>query len=152
MFTRKPLPRMKGYVGKPLEPLDLNLFFDGTTKNLKFSAKLIDGSPLPLNIQCHENGMIDGVPAEDLDRIHYFHAIVTATNEHGESMVAPLVIEILLPDKKEFYTPNLQPSLNPMGKETSATTRQTEAEPEIKKQTDFADTMQKILEKQKDKE
>ena len=67
-------------------------------------------------------------------------------------MAAPLVIEILLPDKKEFYTPNLQPSLNPMGKETSATTRQTEAEPEIKKQTDFADTMQKILEKQKDKE
>lgn len=151
MFARKPLPRIKGYVGQPLEPLDLNLFFDGTEKQLKFSAKLIDGSPLPSNIQCHENGMIDGMPSEGLERTHYFHAIVTATNEHGETMSAPLVIEILLPDKKQFYSPNLQPSLNPIGKETSSVTREAEAEPEKKKQTDLADTMQKILEQHKDK-
>lgn len=121
MFTKKPLPRILAYVGKPLVPLDLNEYFHDTSKNMTFEAKLIDDSPLPHNIVCHKNGIIEGVPAQDTNLIHYYHVIVTATSEDGQTTNSPLILQVDLMkprEENEVFEPHLLPRLNPLHKQS----------------------------------
>lgn len=136
MFTKKSLPRIIGYVDTPLKPLDLNDYFYNASKKLTFEAKLIDDSPLPHNIVCHKNGIIEGTPAPGTNLIHYYHVIVTVTNKEGQKTSSPLIIEIELMkprEENEVFESHLLPRLNPLHKQTSSVSEEKRQEREAEK-------------------